>query len=117
MAFPFARALFLAAFTLPMAGLGVSFAAAAIAPAPAVQVAIKSFAFTPQVLTVTVGTTVIWTNSDEDPHTVTAVDKSFRSGALDTGGKFSYTFTRAGEFAYFCQLHPHMTGKVIVKAR
>ncbi|MEP9357498.1 cupredoxin family copper-binding protein [Sphingomonas sp. KR3-1] len=117
MAFPLSRALFLAAFSVPMLGLGVSVTAAAIAPAPAVQVAIKGFAFTPQVLTVAIGTTVTWTNADEDPHTVTATDRSFHSAALDTGGKFSYTFTRAGEFAYFCQLHPHMTGKVIVKAR
>jgi len=87
----------------------------AAAPAKVVTVSIRSFAFTAQVITVAPGTTVTWTNMDEDPHTVTANDKSFHSPALDTGGKFSFTFTRPGEFAYFCSLHPHMTGKVIVK--
>jgi plastocyanin len=63
---------------------------------------------------VTPGTTVTWTNADDDPHTVTANDKSFHSVALDTDNKYSFTFTRPGEFAYFCSLHPHMTGKIIV---
>jgi plastocyanin len=74
------------------------------------------FAFTPQVLTVTPGTIVTWTDADEDPHTVTANDKSFHSAALDTDDKFSFTFTKPGEYPYFCSLHPHMTGKIIVKA-
>jgi plastocyanin len=91
-------------------------AAVLAAPAKTQNVSIKMFAFTPQVLTVTVGTTVTWTNDDEDPHTVVANDKSFHSAALDTDGKFSYTFTKPGEFPYYCSLHPHMTGKVIVKA-
>jgi plastocyanin len=96
---------------------------AALAAAPAMArpqqatntVAIQNFAFAPQVLTVTAGTTVTWTNSDEDPHTVTATDKSFHSAALDTGGKYSFTFAKPGEYAYFCSLHPHMTGKIIVR--
>jgi plastocyanin len=73
------------------------------------------FAFAPQVLTVTPGTTVTWTNADEDPHTVTATGKTFHSAALDTGGKYSFTFTRPGEFAYFCSLHPHMISKIVVR--
>jgi plastocyanin len=83
--------------------------------APAQTVAIKGFAFVPQVITVAPGTTITWTNADEDPHTVTANDKGFHSAAMDTGNTFSVTFAKAGEFAYFCSLHPHMTGKVIVK--
>ncbi|OJU17802.1 MULTISPECIES: cupredoxin domain-containing protein [unclassified Sphingomonas] len=90
--------------------------AAAATPAKTVTVAIKMFAFTARVITVAPGTTVVWTNEDEDPHTVTATDRSFHSAALDTGGKFSFTFTKAGDFGYFCSLHPHMTGRVIVKA-
>lgn len=78
-------------------------------------VTIKGFAFAPQVIVVRPGTTVTWTNADEDPHTVTANDKSFHSAAMDSDDMFSFTFTRPGEFAYFCSLHPHMTGKVIVK--
>ena len=79
------------------------------------SVAIDGFAFMPQVITITAGTTVTWTNADEDPHTVVATDKSFHSSAIDTDERFSFTFTHPGEFTYFCSLHPHMTGKVVVK--
>ena len=89
--------------------------AVAAAPAKVQRVAIQNFAFSPQVIVVAPGTTVTWTNADEDPHTVTANDKSFHSAAMDTDESYSFTFTRPGEFAYFCSLHPHMTGKVIVK--
>ena len=83
---------------------------------PAAQaVQIRNFAFVPAVVTVKAGTTVTWTNADEDPHTVTATGKAFHSVALDTGGKYSFTFTRPGEFAYFCSLHPHMMGKIVVR--
>ena len=71
----------------------------------------------PRSLTVKVGQTVTWTNDDDIPHTVVATDKSFRSKVLDTGQSFSFTFTKAGEFAYFCSLHPMMTGKIVVTAR
>jgi plastocyanin len=98
----------------PAIGLVATDAASAV-PAKAQTVAIKMFAFTPQVLTVAPGTTVTWTNADEDPHTVTANDRSFHSAALDTDDKYSYTFTRPGEFGYFCSLHPHMTGKIVVR--
>jgi plastocyanin len=85
-------------------------------PARSPTVTIRMFAFTPQVLTVAPGTTVTWTNADDDPHTVTANDKSFHSAALDTNGTFRVTFTKPGDFAYFCSLHPHMTGRIVVKA-
>lgn len=84
-------------------------------PVAAQVVQIRNFAFSPAVITVTVGTTVSWINGDDDPHTVTATDKTFHSGALDTKDKFQFRFTKVGQFAYFCSLHPHMTGKVIVK--
>ena len=90
---------------------------AAPAPAPAaVQVTIRNFAFMPATITIKPGTTVTWTNVDDDPHTATANDKSFHSPALDTDEKFSFTFTKPGDFAYFCALHPHMKGRVIVRA-
>ena len=111
---PARRVALLLALATPALGLIATRAASAV-PAKTQAVSIKMFAFTPQVLTVTPGTTVTWTNADEDPHTVTANDKSFHSAALDTDDKYSYTFTKSGEFAYFCSLHPHMTGKVIVK--
>lgn len=78
-------------------------------------ISIDNFTFTPSVLTVTPGTTVTWLNNDDIPHTVVANGRAFRSKPLDTENKFSFTFTDAGEFAYFCSLHPKMTGKVIVK--
>ena len=90
-------------------------AAVAAAPAKVQRVSIQNFAFSPQVIVVAPGTTVTWTNADEDPHTVVAVDKSFHSAAMDTDESYSFTFNKPGEFAYFCSLHPHMTGKVIVK--
>jgi plastocyanin len=103
------------ALSTPALGLTAPHAASAL-PALSRTVAVKMFAFSPQVLTVAPGTTVTWTNADEDPHTITANDKSFHSAALDTDDKYSFTFARPGTYAYFCSLHPHMTGKIIVKA-
>ena len=83
----------------------------------AITVKIDNFAFDSQTVTVTPGSTVTWVNEDDAPHTVVADDgKSFRSRTLDTGDKFTFTFTSAGTFGYFCSVHPHMTGKVVVKA-
>ena len=82
-----------------------------------VTVRIDNFAFDAQTITVAPGATVTWVNDDEEPHTVVAVDgRSFRSRTLDTGEKFSFTFMSAGTYGYFCSVHPHMTGKVVVKA-
>ena len=78
-------------------------------------VTIDNFTFTPRELTVAVGTTVKWINHDDIPHLVVSKDKAFRSKALDTNDSFSYAFASAGTFDYFCGLHPHMVGKVIVK--
>jgi plastocyanin len=97
------------------AGSFVAVDAVMAAPAKTQSVAIKGFAFVPHVITVAPGTTITWTNADEDPHTVSANDNSFHSSALDTNDKYSFTFNRPGDFAYFCSLHPHMTGKIIVK--
>ena len=77
---------------------------------------IDNFSFGPQTLTVPVGTTVTWTNRDDIPHTVVANDKSFRSKTLDTDDSYTFTFTTPGSFAYFCSLHPHMTGTIVVEA-
>jgi plastocyanin len=94
-------------------------ASVASAPAsqPANQIVIDNFRFDPPVLTVPAGATVTWINRDDVPHTATASSKprEFDSKALDTDDKFSHTFKTAGTYAYFCAVHPHMTGKVIVK--
>jgi plastocyanin len=87
-------------------------------PAPAAAgVKVDNFSFSPATLTVAVGTTVTWTNHDDIPHTVVSTDdpRAFRSKVLDTDEKFSYTFTKAGTFPYFCSVHPKMTGTVMVK--
>ncbi len=86
------------------------------APSRVAAVTIQNFAFVPAILTVAPGTTVTWTNTDEDPHAPAANDKSFRSPALDTNDKFAFTFTKPGDYAYFCVMHPHMTGRIVVKA-
>jgi plastocyanin len=88
------------------------------AAAPAgkvVEVKVDNFSFSPQTITIAAGTTVIWTNRDDIPHTVVSDDKVFKSKVLDTDEKFSYTFDKAGDFPYFCSVHPKMTGKVIVQ--
>ncbi len=89
-------------------------AAPAAVPSPSPSVRIDNFTFTPQELTVAPGTTVTWVNGDDIPHTVAATNKAFRSKVMDTEQQFSFTFTAPGTYEYFCSLHPHMKGKVIV---
>ena len=75
---------------------------------------IDNFTFEPKELKVKVGTTVTWKNRDDIPHTVVAAGK-FRSKTMDTDDTYSFTFTAAGDYKYFCSLHPHMTGMVKVE--
>ena len=85
------------------------------APAP-VAIKIDNFSFTPQTTTVAAGTQVTWTNQDDIPHTVVSDDKTtFKSHALDTDEKFSFTFAKPGTYEYFCSIHPKMTAKIIVQ--
>jgi plastocyanin len=84
-------------------------------PPAANAVKIDNFVFGPQTITVPVGTTVTWTNSDDIPHTAVSTDGVFKSKVMDTDEKFSYTFTKAGTYSYFCSIHPKMTGQVVVK--
>ena len=105
--------------SLGILGLGFATAAAAIlrtgrARAEDIAVHIDNFVFEPQQLTVKVGQSVTWTNRDDIPHTVVCAGK-FRSKTLDTDGKFTFAFAAAGEYKYFCSLHPHMTGVVKVE--
>ena len=103
--------------------IAIAFAAALLAPAFAGSVAlagdaevrIDNFTFSPQRLTVKAGTTVTWINEDDIPHTVAASSRAFKSKALDTDDKFSFTFTTPGAYEYFCSLHPHMTGTIVVE--
>lgn len=79
------------------------------------QVKIDNFSFGPQTVTVPVGATVTWTNADDIPHTSVSTDGVFKSKVMDTDEKFSYTFTKAGTYPYYCTIHPKMTGQVVVK--
>ena len=84
--------------------------------APAAStVDITQFAFSPREITVAPGTRIVWTNHDGAPHTVTSKDKSFTSKGLDTDDKYEYTFATEGDFAYYCTLHPFMSGVVHVR--
>jgi len=108
----------LAALGLGIAGLDAgtgNFTASAQQKLETTEVKIDNFSFGPAELTVPVGTTVTWTNRDDIPHTVVNTDKVFKSKVLDTDEKFSFNFTKAGTYPYFCSIHPKMTGKVIVQ--
>jgi plastocyanin len=91
------------------------------APAPGTvttneTINITNNAFTPPTITVNVGSTVNWANADAVTHTVTADDQSFVSGLLRKNTSWSHTFTAAGTFTYFCEIHPEMTGTVLAQA-
>jgi plastocyanin len=90
--------------------------AATMAPSNAVKVAIKNYAFSPASLAISVGQTVTWTNEDTAPHTVTVSSgpQTFSSPELSTGDTYSFTFTKAGTYSYYCAVHPSMTAAVIV---
>jgi len=80
-------------------------------------VTIYNSAFSPTPLTVAVGTTVTWKNGDSTAHTATADNSSafhFDTGGISPGAASAVTFTQAGTFEYFCNLHPAMRGKIVV---
>lgn len=112
--FTFKRSLLLAMAAGLITGAGLALQPL-LAADQNVKITIDNFTFSPPELTVPVGAVVTWVNHDDIPHSVVASGKAFRSKALDTDDSYSFTFTTAGTFDYFCGLHPHMTGKVIVK--
>jgi amicyanin len=97
---------------MAVAALGV----AARAQAPGLAVTIDNFTFGPQQIKVKTGDTVTWINHDDIPHTVRSTTAAFKSNALDTDDKFSFTFAAPGKYDYFCSLHPTMTGSIVVEA-
>ena len=100
----------LALFVLPQSS------SAADNPAATVVIKIDNFSFAPQTVTVPAGTQVTWTNQDDIPHTIVSDDKTtFKSPALDTDERFSFTFTKAGTYEYFCSIHPKMTARIVVQ--
>ncbi|MCK1708033.1 MULTISPECIES: cupredoxin family copper-binding protein [unclassified Bradyrhizobium] len=106
--------------TLNRRDFAVAVAAAILLPVTSaraddnMEVHIDNFVFQPAELKIKLGTTVTWTNRDDIPHTIVSAGK-FRSKTLDTDDKFSFTFTNAGDYKYFCSLHPHMTGMIKVE--
>ena len=108
------------AIAAALGAMTAAFLAAAVLPgraqSPADAVSIDNFTFNPQKLAVKAGTTVTWTNKDDIPHAIAAVGKEFKSKVLDTDNSFSFTFTTPGSYNYFCSLHPHMTGAIVVEA-
>jgi plastocyanin len=84
-------------------------------PASKAEVKIDNFSFAPGNIAIAAGATVTWTNNDDVPHVIASDDKSFRSKALDTDDRFSYTFTKPGTYIYYCAIHPKMTAKVVVQ--
>src|SRR5246500_4233099 len=101
---------------LAAAALAAGALASQGAPAADAKVQIDQYAFLPQRITVKPGTTVTWTNDDDDSHTVASNSKLFKSKALDTGDKFSFTFMTPGTYDYICSVHPYMTGAIVVEA-
>ena len=85
------------------------------ATASPLEVRVDNFTFGPDTLTVSVNSTVTWVNKDDLPHTIASNDGVFKSKALDTEDKYSYTFTKIGTYAYFCTIHPKMVGKIVVQ--
>ncbi len=84
-------------------------------PRTTVQVAIQNFAFSPRTLTIAPGDTVVWTQQDSAPHTVTSDTGAWTASAdLGSGQTFSHTFTTAGTFPYHCAVHPNMTATIVV---
>ena len=83
-------------------------------PAPP-QIVIKNFMFSPVAITVKAGSTITWTNQDQEPHTSVSVEGLFRSGALDTNDSFSFKFDKPGTYHYLCSIHPQMVGTIVVQ--
>lgn len=111
--YPVALAVRAAAFSAVIASAMLLPAATRAAGA---SVHIQNFAFAPATLAVVAGDTVTWTNADSSPHTITAENGAFDSGALDVGQSFSFTFTAPGTVAYLCDIHREMRGTIVVAA-
>ncbi len=95
-------------------GAGVLLAAPGDPPS---TISIDNFTFAPATLTVKAGSTVTWVNKDDIPHAIASSTSAFtKSKALDTDDKYSFTFTTPGTYKYFCYLHPHMVGSIVVEA-
>jgi plastocyanin len=84
-------------------------------PADATKILVKDFTFSPTLMTVKAGSTVTWTNKDDEPHNVTSDTGLFRSGGMDTNDSFSFKFDKPGTYHITCSIHPRMVGTVVVQ--
>ena len=103
-AFAFAAAVLLASMPIM----------ASASAATQAHVTIDNSTFKPATVSIKIGETVTFTNADDIPHSIVGSEGGFHSKALDTGDSFTFTFKTAGSFGYFCGLHPHMQGRVVV---
>jgi plastocyanin len=104
----------IAALTL-LVGAAAGSAVAAGTPASPTIVVAREFMFAPVSLKVPAGSTVTWTNRDDEPHTLVSDAGVFRSGALDTDQSFSFRFDKPGTYHYACSIHPRMVGTIVVE--
>ncbi len=100
---------------LLLCALGLCVSHAGAAPEGSTSVMAKDFMFAPTSLTVAAGSTVTWTNKDDEPHTVVSASGLFRSAALDTNESFSFRFDNPGTYHYACSIHPRMVGTITVR--
>lgn len=79
------------------------------------EVRVDNFSFAPETLSIPANSTITWVNKDDVPHVIASNDGLFKSKALDTDDKYSYTFRKAGTYFYYCSIHPKMVGKIVVR--
>jgi plastocyanin len=79
------------------------------------KIVVKDFMFNPTPVTVKSGSTVTWTNMDDEPHTVVSDTGVFKSGGMDTNESFSYKFDKPGTYHFTCSIHPRMVGTIVVQ--
>jgi plastocyanin len=83
--------------------------------ADSTKIVVRDFMFNPTPLTVKAGSTVTWTNMDDEPHTVVSDTGAFKSGGMDTNESFSHKFDKPGTYHFTCSIHPRMVGTVVVQ--
>lgn len=79
------------------------------------KIVVKDFMFNPTPLAIKAGSTVTWTNMDDEPHTVVSDTGLFKSGGLDTNESFSFKFDKPGTYHFTCSIHPRMVGTIVVQ--
>jgi len=107
--------LLMAATALAMLAGGMPWNPSAALAADSTKILVKDFMFSPTNFTVSAGSTVTWTNLDDEPHTVLSATGLFKSGAMDTNESFSFKFDKPGTYHFTCSIHPRMVGTIVVQ--